>query len=187
MTLNDFLNHLAWIFKGYEALIVLWFLITQFPKYRWSLFYARHHTLNSLPLHELHSCFMTALCYLLFHLYSSEIDNFIIRQLSTVDGQIKLFYLTAMINQFLFLLTLFSLHRFKGCFFSKTARVNLYTTLALMALLFMQLVARGYFDYHELGMVYVFGGWACNIISVSALSIYPIRQTLGYFQKRSVA
>ncbi|WP_261625617.1 hypothetical protein [Pseudoalteromonas holothuriae] len=47
----------------------------------------------------------------------------------------------------------------------------------------MQLIARGYFDYHELKMVYVFGGWACNIIAVAALSIYPIRQTLAYFAK----
>ncbi|CAH9049671.1 hypothetical protein PSECIP111854_00318 [Pseudoalteromonas sp. CIP111854] len=181
--LNAFLSHLGWIFKSYETLIVIWFLVTQLPTHKWLLLTALKEDLCTLRLHEMHSCFMTAVCYLLFHLYSGEVDAFIITQLSTIDGQIKLFYLTAMINQFLFLLTLFSLHRLKGCFFSRTARVSIYTTLVFMALLFMQLIARGYFDYHELKMVYVFGGWACNIIAVAALSIYPIRQTLAYFAK----
>ncbi|NOU52870.1 hypothetical protein HG263_20405 [Pseudoalteromonas sp. JBTF-M23] len=53
-----------------------------------------------------------------------------------------------------------------------------------MTLQFIQLIARGYFDYHALVMTYFVAVWVCNIVAVSAMSIYPIRQTLVYFKQR---
>ncbi|CAH9051584.1 hypothetical protein PSECIP111951_00422 [Pseudoalteromonas holothuriae] len=181
MSFNDFLYQLGWVFKGYELLIILWFVVTQFPKHRWSLFFARHQSLNSLQLHEMHSCFMAAVCFFTVHVFASELDQFILNMIPKLGDKIRLFYLVSMMSFFLFQLMLVCVHRIKGCLFSKATRICLYTSIVHMALLFMQLIARGYFDYHELSMVYVIGGWACNIIAIAALSIYPIRQTLGYF------
>ncbi|CAH9049989.1 hypothetical protein PSECIP111854_00442 [Pseudoalteromonas sp. CIP111854] len=182
--LNDLLYQLGWVLKGYEFLIVLWFLVTQFPTHKWSLFYAHGKALKSLQLHEMHSCFMTSLCLLFFHLLGSEIDMFFLGPLlSGLDDKIKVFYLAGMINQFMFLLAVFYLHRIRRCLFSKTARICLYTTIIVMMLQMMELIARGYFDYHELKFVYILTFWACNLISLAALSIYPIRQTLSYFKK----
>ncbi|BBN80641.1 hypothetical protein PA25_06260 [Pseudoalteromonas sp. A25] len=185
MTLNDYLYHLGWIFIGYESVIVLWFLITQFPKHRWSLFYARHRTLNFLPLHEMHSCFMSAVVFLLFHAVGSEVEHYLLSFKLEVVTHIRVFYMGMIAQQFATLVVLYTLHRLRGCLFSKTARIIMYTTFLYAAFLFMQLIARGYFDYHELGIVYRVGGWTCNTVGIAALSIYPIRQTLGYFQKRS--
>ncbi|WP_172971606.1 hypothetical protein [Pseudoalteromonas sp. A25] len=47
----------------------------------------------------------------------------------------------------------------------------------------MQLIARGYFDYHELKPVYKSIFWTSNLIGVVAISIYPVRQILVYFKK----
>ncbi|CAH9052095.1 hypothetical protein PSECIP111951_00547 [Pseudoalteromonas holothuriae] len=170
--------------KGYEFLIVLWFFATQFSKHRWSLFYAHGKALHSLQLHEMHSCFITAWCFLLFHLLGSEIDQFFLGLLlSGLDDKIKVFYLAGMITQFMFLLAVFYLHRIRRCLFSKVARICLYTTIIVMSIQMMELIARGYFYYHELTPIYRSVGWASNILAISALSVYPIRQTLIYFKK----
>ncbi|CAH9051580.1 hypothetical protein PSECIP111951_00421 [Pseudoalteromonas holothuriae] len=187
MLLNDFLYQLGLIFIGYELLIVLWFLVTQFPKHRWSLFFARHQTLSSLQLHEMHSCFMAAVFFLSFHTVGGEVEQYMLSlELARVE-LIRIFYMGMIAQKFAFLAALYTVHRLLGCLFSRTARICMYMVFICSSLLFMQLIARGYFDYHELIMVYVFGGWACNIIVIAALSIYPIRQTLAYFQTQREA
>ncbi|NOU52050.1 hypothetical protein HG263_16075 [Pseudoalteromonas sp. JBTF-M23] len=186
MSLNDFLYQLGWIFNGYELVIVLWFILTQFPKHRWSLFYASHKTLNSLKLHEMHSCFMSAVVFMLFHTFGGEVEQYLLSLEFEQNNRIKVFYTGVIANLFICQLTLYIFHRLRGCLFSKTARVCIYMIFTMELFLFMQLIARGYFDYHELGMVYRIGIWICNIVAIASLSIYPIRQTLGYFKKRNV-
>ncbi|CAH9051589.1 hypothetical protein PSECIP111951_00423 [Pseudoalteromonas holothuriae] len=185
MSLNDFLYHLGWIFKSYEFFIVLWFVLTQFPKYRWSLFFAHHQSLNSLQLHEMHSCFMTVVVFMLFHTFGGEVEQYLLSLDFEQINRIKVFYTGMIAHMFLCMLTLYVIHRLRGCLFSKTARICLYTVFVSALFSYMELIARGYFDYHELTIVYRIGGWACNIIAIAALSIYPIRQTLGYFAKHS--
>ncbi|CAH9052090.1 hypothetical protein PSECIP111951_00546 [Pseudoalteromonas holothuriae] len=184
MELNDLVYQLGWFVKGYEFLIVLWFLVTELPTSRWSLFYARGRALSSLQLHEMHSCFMTSLCLLFFHLLGSELEQLLIGPLmSKLDDKMKLFYLAGMIHSFAFIVTLFYLHRIKSCLFSRTARINLYCSFTFMTLKMLQLVARGYFDYHAFKSLYFYVGWTFNFVSIAAISIYPIRQTLIYFKK----
>ncbi|BBN80639.1 hypothetical protein PA25_06240 [Pseudoalteromonas sp. A25] len=187
MTLNDFLYHLGGIFNGYELVIVLWFIITQFPKYRWSLFYARHRTLNFLPLHEMHSCFMSAVIVLFFHAAGSEIEQYLLSFEFEQVMRIRVFYMGMIAQKFAFIAALYTVHRLRGCLFSKTARMCLYMSFTYAAFLFVELVVRGYFDYHNFTPVYRVAAWVCNTAAIAALSIYPIRQTLRYFQKRRVA
>ncbi|CAH9049669.1 hypothetical protein PSECIP111854_00316 [Pseudoalteromonas sp. CIP111854] len=187
MSLNDFLYYLGWGFIGYELLIVLWFLVTQFPKHSWSLFFSRHQSLNSLQLHEMHSCFMSAVVFMLFHTFGGEVEQYLLSLEFKQINRIKVFYTGVIAHFFICLLTMYVVHRLRGCLFSKTARICMYMIFLFSALSFMELIARGYFDYHELGMVYRIGGWACNIIVIAALSIYPIRQTLAYFQTQREA
>ncbi|BBN82340.1 hypothetical protein PA25_23250 [Pseudoalteromonas sp. A25] len=185
--MNEFLYQLGWILKGYESLIVLWFLVTQLPKHGWSLFYARGKDLKSLQLHEMHSCFITILCFGLSHLYGSEIEQYLLSLQFEQVYRIRVFYAGMIGNLFLFIAMLTIAHRMKGCLFSQTARFCLYAKFTVITLIFIQLLARGYFDYHELSPIYTIGVWSCNIIAVTAMSIYPIRQTLAYFKQRTEA
>ncbi|CAH9049993.1 hypothetical protein PSECIP111854_00443 [Pseudoalteromonas sp. CIP111854] len=182
--MNDLFYRVSLFLIAYEFVIVLWFIFTQFPAHRWSLFYANGKSLSSLRLHEMHSCFITAKCFFIFHIIGAELEQlFLGPLLSEIDSKIKAFYLVGMINQFLFLLVLFCIHRVRGCFFSIPARICLHTTIIVMGLIMMQLIARGYFDYHELGVLYSTVFWTCNFICIAAISIYPIRHTLAYFTK----
>ncbi|CAH9049670.1 hypothetical protein PSECIP111854_00317 [Pseudoalteromonas sp. CIP111854] len=185
MSLSDFLYYLWLACLGYGLLVVLWFVVTQFPKHRWSLLFARHRALKSLQLHEMHSCFISLVVFLLFYIVAAEVEWYLLSLELAREQHIRVFYMGMITQQFALLVVLYMVHRLRGCLFSITARICMYTTFLYSSFLFMQLVARGYFDYHELGMVYRIGGWACNIIAIAALSIYPIRQTLAYYSTRS--
>ncbi|MBD1583449.1 hypothetical protein [Pseudoalteromonas sp. S16_S37] len=187
MELNELLHHIGWYLKGYEFLIVFWFVVAYFPTCKWSLFTASGKNLNSLHLHEMHSCFITALCILMFHIIGSELEAFFTGPfLAQLDDKIRVFYLVVLINQFIFLSAVFCIHRIRYIQFSLVTRFNLYTTLIVMAVMMMQLIARGYFDYHELKPAYKIVFWSCNIASIIAISIYPIRHTLAHFKKASL-
>lgn len=56
-----------------------------------------------------------------------------------------------------------------------------------MVLLGMQLIARGYYDYHDLTFFYQVGAWTCNFIAVGALCTYPIRSLKEHFKQRRAA
>ncbi|MBD1583246.1 hypothetical protein [Pseudoalteromonas sp. S16_S37] len=82
------------------------------------------------------------------------------------------------------LVTLFGLHLIRGCTFSPTARRCAYIVIATILLNMMQIVARVYFDYHELNIVYLIGGLTCNFAMVASVSIYPVREFKNYIKQK---
>ncbi|NOU51255.1 hypothetical protein HG263_12025 [Pseudoalteromonas sp. JBTF-M23] len=181
--MNEVLYGLGWVLKGIEV-FVLAFIIFKFYQLRWKLFFGGRKDLPTIQHHELHSCFLSALCVLIFHVVNSEISLYILSIEMNKLEQIKLFYLSKAIVQFSFAATLFFLHLLRGCTFSKTARICMYTTLILMLMQGMQLTARGYFDYHELKIIYVTVGWICNIIIISAIAAYPLKSLKLYIKQK---
>ncbi|CAH9052085.1 hypothetical protein PSECIP111951_00545 [Pseudoalteromonas holothuriae] len=184
--MNEFLYNLGWVLKGVEFLIVI-FWLQKFHKMRWKLFFGVKKDLASVQHHELYSCFLSAFCFLVFHLVGSEVDQFVLSLEMDKLEKIKLFYTSGVIIQFSFAMTLVCMHLVRGCTYSPTARICMYTTLVYMALLGMELIARGSYDYHDLGMVYVIGAWMCNFIAIGALCTYPIRSLKDHFRQRRVA
>ncbi|CAH9060312.1 hypothetical protein PSECIP111854_02580 [Pseudoalteromonas sp. CIP111854] len=184
MELYKLLYSLGWMLKGYEFLIITWFLITQLPTHKWSLFSARSHQLNSLQLHDLHSSFMVAVCVFLFHMLGSEMGQFFLHTLMpSLNDRIKVFYFTGIVNMFICILVLFCWHRLRKCLFNFASRLCLYISFIHIVIKMMQLIARGHFDYHELKPLYVIVGWLCNLTMMYAISIYPARQIWANFKK----
>ncbi|MCF6437492.1 MULTISPECIES: hypothetical protein [Pseudoalteromonas] len=181
--MNDILYGLGWVLKGIELLIVL-FWLHKFSTMRWKLFFGQKKDLSSVHHHELYSCFLAAFSVLVFHLIGSEVDQFTLSLTMDKVDQIKLFYTCGIIVQFSFAMILVCLHLVRGCTFSPTARICMYTTLVYISLLGMQLIARGYYDYHALSSMYRMGGWMCNLMVVTALCTYPIRCLKGYFREK---
>ncbi|CAH9049668.1 hypothetical protein PSECIP111854_00315 [Pseudoalteromonas sp. CIP111854] len=185
--MNDFLHNLGWGLIVVEFLIVIYW-VKQFSIMKWKLFFGIKKDLLTTQHHELHSCFLSAFCFLIFHLIGSEAEHYLLSLEMQRMAHIELFYTSMAIVQFMFGLTLFCLHLVRGCTFSPTARICMYTTLVMIMLHGMQLIARRYFDYHELNMVYILIGWTCNFIAISALATYPVRSIKDYFkQKRAAA
>jgi hypothetical protein len=184
--MNEILFTIDWVVIGIECL-VLCFWLHKFSKMKWRLFFGVKRDLASVQHHELYSCFLTAFCMLTFHLLVSQVDRFILELDIDKLEQIKLFYTSGAIVQFTFAMTLFCLHLIRGCTFSPTARICMYTTLMYMAFQGMQLIARGYYDYHDLSFVYKTGIWLCNIVAVGALCTYPIRSIKEHFKQRRAA
>ncbi|NOU50039.1 hypothetical protein HG263_05740 [Pseudoalteromonas sp. JBTF-M23] len=184
--MNEFLYILGWVLKGIEFLIVI-FWLRKFSRMRWKLFFGVKKDLASVQHHELYSCFLSSFCFLTFHLIGSEVDQFILSLEMDKLEQIKLFYTSGVIVQFSFAMTLMCSHLIRGCTFSPTARICMYTTLVYMMLQGMELISRAYYDYHNLGLIYQVGVWICNFIAVGALCTYPIRSLKDYFQQRRAA
>ncbi|WP_105168938.1 hypothetical protein [Pseudoalteromonas sp. T1lg23B] len=181
--MNDILYGLGWGLKGVELLIVLFWLY-KFSKMRWKLFFGQKKDLASVQHHELYSSFLTAFCFLIFHLIGSELEQFLLSLQMDKQKHIGLFYTCMIVLRFSSLLTLFSLHLVRGCTFSPTARVCVYSTIVVMALMGMQLITRNYFDYHDLSIIYKVGLWICNLMAITALCTYPIRCLKGYFREK---
>ncbi|CAH9067994.1 hypothetical protein PSECIP111951_03965 [Pseudoalteromonas holothuriae] len=184
--MNEILYALGWIFNIAAFLIVV-FWVKKFTAMKWKLFFGVKKDLVSVQHHELYSCFLTAFCFLLFRILGSELEYFILSLDMEKIEKIKLFYTTNTVFLFMFIATLFCLHLVRGCTFSKAARVCVYTTLVFMMLQGMQLIARGYYDYHALGMVYVIGGWMCNLIALTYVASYPIKSLKDYFREKRAA
>ncbi|MBD1583032.1 hypothetical protein [Pseudoalteromonas sp. S16_S37] len=184
--MNEILYKLGWVLKGVEFLILL-FWLHKFTKMRWKLFFGVKKDLASVQHHELYSCFLTAFCVLVFHLLDSELDQFILSIEMDKLEHIKLFYTAGIIMQFSLIATLFCLHLVRGCTFSSTARICTYTTLVIMMMQGTELIVRAYYDYHELGLIYIIVGWTCNIIATAALATYPIRSLKEHFKQRRAA
>ncbi|MBD1583450.1 hypothetical protein [Pseudoalteromonas sp. S16_S37] len=184
--MNEFFYSAGWVLKVIELLIVLFWLY-KFSKMKWKLFFGIKKDPFSVQRHELYSCFLTAFSFLIFHLIGSETEQLILSLQLDSNERIKLFYTTMIIVRFSFILTLVCLHLIRGCTFSATARICTYSSLVVMMLLGMELIARGYYDYHELSVIYVVGGWLCNFIAVGALCSYPIRSIKEYLKQRKTA
>ncbi|CAM4105077.1 hypothetical protein [Pseudoalteromonas byunsanensis] len=183
--MNDILYGFGWGLKGIELLIVL-FWSYKFSKIRWKLFFGQKKDLSSVQHHELYSCFLTAFCFLIFHLMGSELEQFLLSLQMDKAEHIKLFYPCMIVLRVSLLLTLFCLHLVRGCTFSPTARICAYSTIVAIMLMGIQLIARGYFDYHDFSMVYKVGFWVCNLIVITALCTYPIRSLKDYFKEKHV-
>ncbi|WP_152087841.1 hypothetical protein [Pseudoalteromonas sp. A25] len=184
--MNELLDIVSWILIGIELLVVL-FWLHKFSKMKWKLFFGVRKDLTSVKHHELYSCFLTAFCFLIFHFVAVQLESFLLAlQMEKVE-HIKLFYTSMAICLFTLIATLFCLHLVRGCTFSSSARVIVYATLVQMMLLGMQLIARGYYDYHELSLLYKVVGWMCNFIAVGALCTYPVRSLKEKFKQRRAA
>ncbi|CAH9067996.1 hypothetical protein PSECIP111951_03966 [Pseudoalteromonas holothuriae] len=179
----EFLDHVAMIMTGYIGLLLLWFIVTQFPTYRWRLFFVRKGQLISLQQHEMYSCLITVTCFFWVRVLVEPLEVYLLMLDIDLNSKIKIFYSSQVGTITILIVSIFLMHRFIRCLFSVSTRVCLYALLVCISVSFIQLVARGYFDYHELSFVYKLGGWGASLVSICAMSLYPIRQTLAYFKR----
>ncbi|MBD1584865.1 hypothetical protein [Pseudoalteromonas sp. S16_S37] len=185
--MSELLNQLAVFITVYIGMLILWFLVTQFPVYRWRLFFARKEQITSLQQHEMYSCFITVVCFFLTWVAVDSLEFYLLTLDFGLNSKIKTFYLILMAINTINVVIIFLVHKLSECLFSGSTRACLYMLLVSISVSFMQLIARGYYDYHELKVVYKICGWVSNLVSVIAMSLYPIRQTLAYFNKEKEA
>ncbi|WP_152086503.1 hypothetical protein [Pseudoalteromonas sp. A25] len=185
--LSELLNELAAIINGYLTLILLWFLVVYFRQCSWRLLFARGEQIQSLKQHELYSCFMTVFWFVIFRHFGGEMEHYLLSLDFELYGKVKVFYLSHLAMSSMLILVIFINHRLRKCLFSASTRVCFYSILIVLSLLFMQLIARGYFSYHELKVIYKTGVLMSILIATAAMSLYPIRQTLAYFNKEKEA
>ncbi|OHU93862.1 hypothetical protein BIW53_16565 [Pseudoalteromonas byunsanensis] len=182
MTLNEFLYRAGWVVKGFEFLTIVWFLVAKFPRHRWSLFFATKRDMVSRELHEMHSCFIVAVCTFVFHVLGSEYGSYIVTLTFGRIPVIRLFYLAMMVHTFTYVMAVLVLHLLRGCAMSIAAHRCLILSLCTVVVLMIQLTARGYFDYHELKPLYATCIWAINLSCLAAIYKYPVEQTKMYYK-----
>ncbi|MCG7552107.1 hypothetical protein [Pseudoalteromonas sp. Of11M-6] len=172
--MTDFFVFTGGAIRVLEILIVL-YLLFKFKNRKWSLFFGGKSSLKTIQDHELHSCFLSALTVMVFHFISSNLAQHIV----TIEGMEKLelrqfFYFSMFTCSMLFAVTLFGLHKIRGCSFSPTARRCLYITFLMTSLQLMQFVSRGMLDSNLLSPLYKYGVVMLNLMTLTAVAVYPI-------------
>ncbi|MBD1584307.1 hypothetical protein [Pseudoalteromonas sp. S16_S37] len=139
--------------------------------------------------HQLYSCLVSTF---LGALGSVHITPFVydVAELSMdVIDRRRIFYIFLMCTTFLSMLTLYIVHRVRGCRFSLYARVCMYCALSAVVLNYTQLILRGYldinvlYDYH----VYSIASTAINIITGCILLSFPIKYLFNVYVKHKSA
>ncbi|MBQ4836809.1 hypothetical protein [Pseudoalteromonas luteoviolacea] len=163
-----------WTTKVLQALVVV-FLLVKFKQRKWSLFFGSGSHLKSIEDHELHSCFIAALCTVVFfhvgtvlssHVLALELDKLELR---------KVYYFIMSLNSCAYSVAIFSLHRLRGCSYSNAAKRCLYLAVVTVLLCIMQLISRGIFDYNGLSPFYKVSLMVVNVTTLLVVAAYPIK------------
>ncbi|MEC4090125.1 hypothetical protein [Pseudoalteromonas rubra] len=162
------------VLKIAQAIVVL-FLLVKFSEHRFSLLFGGKQSLTSREDHELHSCFIAALCVLIFQFISTEMAKHFLA--SEMDRALlkKVYYFINIAVATVFAGALYFLHSLRGCSFSNTAKRCLYLTVASILLFMMQLIARGFLNYDGLSPFYRVAALVIHSLLLINVAIYPLR------------
>ncbi|KZN61534.1 hypothetical protein [Pseudoalteromonas luteoviolacea] len=172
--MSEALVYIGLMIRVLEVFVVV-FLLLQFKKHKWSLFFGGKSSLKTIDDHELHSCFIAALCVVVFH----NVGNTLAAQV-LASGMEKLelrriYYFILMLNSFACSIAIYFLHSLRHCSFSKTAKRCLYLAIITASLCFMQLIARGIFDYNAFSPFYKIALLGCNITTLVVVALHPVK------------
>ncbi|MCL1123337.1 hypothetical protein [Shewanella surugensis] len=172
--MNDFLYGIDWVVRGLEAVTVLLILYLSYQRVK-VLFWGGKADINTPSDALLHSSFLCAFTVLFFHFISWGISRYILALDMEVMARRQLFFFMMFMIEFLFIISLFTLHKIRRCSFSKVAIYCLMLGLALELLIVIELVLYGVFDISGFNLVYQSLVPVINIITLSLIIAYPVR------------
>ncbi|MDK2595235.1 hypothetical protein [Pseudoalteromonas obscura] len=173
--MNDILGLVDWVIKALEVFIVAFFLV-KFRQHKWSLLFGGKRSLRSIEDHELHSCFIAALCVVVFHNIGGVLGGqLLVMEMEKLELR-RVYYFIMIMNSFFCAAAIFLFHLIRKCTFSKTAKLCLYLAVVTTSLCFIQLVARGIYDFDGLSPFYKVAVNVTNIVVLCVVAIYPIKQ-----------
>ncbi|BBN83208.1 hypothetical protein PA25_31930 [Pseudoalteromonas sp. A25] len=140
-------------------------------------------SLKTAQDHQLYSCLVTTFMVAANSLYATPLAYELVALSMDVIDRRQIFYTSLMCSGFLFMLTLYIVHRVRGCHFSLYARIYMYGASVVVVLNYVQLVLRGYldinvlYDYH----IYSLGVISINILTAFILLCVPIKYLVHVF------
>lgn len=171
--MNELLVATGHVIRGLEVVLLV-YLVLKFRNRSWSLFFGGKSSLKTLSDHEVHSCFISALCVLVFHFFGSTLAQYIVSLDMEKMELRQFFYFSMFLNSVAFASALYFLHIIRGCTFSPTARRCLYLTFLMMALQSTQFVLRGLLDINGFSPVYKAGVPLINVACLAVVAMYPL-------------
>ncbi|KZN58072.1 hypothetical protein N473_04855 [Pseudoalteromonas luteoviolacea CPMOR-1] len=178
MTLDEFLVSLDFVFIGFELLVVF-FLIAKFWEHKFSLFFGGKNSLKTQEDNELHSCFLTAFCVLIFYFIGARVTEVVLNIPMEKMALRRLFYFSLIVHAALLIISLYLFHKIRDCTFSNCAKQCAGIVIFAATLHFTQFIARGYFDFNDFYIIYTTGVSLCNLATLVVLVIYPIKLVLN--------
>ncbi|KZN29412.1 hypothetical protein N480_06735 [Pseudoalteromonas luteoviolacea S2607] len=176
--MNELLAVINWGIIGLEVFVFV-FLVAKFWALKFSLFFGGKDSLKTIDDHELHSCFLTALCVLTFHFIGAGLTDLLMSLELEKMKLRQLFYCVQIANCAAFAVVLYLLHSIRHCSFSRAAVYSMYITLLSMTIGLIQMVARGYLDFNGLQPLYSTIAVICNILALVVVAKYPLSQIIG--------
>ncbi|MBQ4812191.1 hypothetical protein A7985_17990 [Pseudoalteromonas luteoviolacea] len=177
--MSEFLSGLGWLIRFLEVLIIC-FLVIKFWQHKFSLFFGGKSSLQTIEDHELHSCFLTALCALVFHFIGVEVSKYILSLPLDKMPLRRTFYFSNLLVVAACITTLYVLHSIRECSYSNTAKRIGYLAIVTATLQMTQLIARGYLDYNGLYQFYNVFGALINVTTLAVIAAYPIKIIKNY-------
>jgi len=122
----------------------------------------------------LYSCLLSALTVAIFHIMTSEVRDFIFSFDWEKMKLRKLFYLSMLLMECVFVLTLFLVHKIKGCQFSLVAHFCFMTSSIMCLIQLVQLYFRGFLGLEFFVPYYKLTVVSINLLVLVIISIYPL-------------
>ncbi|KZX00963.1 hypothetical protein JL49_09140 [Pseudoalteromonas luteoviolacea] len=176
--MNELLAVINWGIIGLEVFVFA-FLIVKFWKLKFHLFFGGRDSLKTINDHELHSCFLTALCVLTFHFIGAGLTEILLSLELEKMKLRQLFYCVQIATFASLAVILYLLHSIRHCTFSRAALNCMYIIVLIMTANLIQLVARGYLDFNGLSPLYRVISVTGNLITLVVVAKYPLSQVMS--------
>ncbi|AOT09853.1 hypothetical protein S4054249_19370 [Pseudoalteromonas luteoviolacea] len=178
MVWYEFLASLGPVFRSFELVIIV-FLVTKFWEHRFSLFFGGKNTLKTQDDHELHSCFLTAFCTLIFYFIGARVADAVLNISMDKIELRRLYYFSFIVHGAIFIISLYLFHKIRDCNFSNCAKLCAGMVIFSATFNIIQFIARGYFDFNYFNTIYSIGIPLCNLATFIILTIYSIKLALN--------
>ena len=173
MALNQFFHNTDLVVNFFEAVVLIIITFMSAIKFK-HLFFGGVISNSGISNNFELSYFLTALVVTVFHFVGSSITQIILNLGLDKMEKRQIFYFMMFFMEFVGIVTLISLHKLRGCNFS---RITFYVCLlsVVMALLQMvEFVLRGIYDRDTFTSIYRYSVVIVNLSTLTLISAYPL-------------
>lgn len=173
MELNQFFYKIDIVIQFLNAVVLL-IIVTMSAMKLKSLFFAKVTADERNSENGEVSYFLTALVVVVFHFVSSSISQYILNIEMEKMEKRQVFYFMMFFMEFVFVITLISLHKLRECNYSRVTLYVCILSLIMATLQMEEFVMRGIYDNNFFQTTYRYLIVLINLCVLALISAYPL-------------
>ncbi len=171
---NEFFYYLDFLIKGLEFLALIVILLISYQKIS-VLLWGGGNNIHTKDDASLHSCFISVLTVAVFHFIGSSLAQYTLSLDLEKMALRQVYYFMMFIIEFIFISSLFVLHKIRNCPFSPAARYCMYFSTILCIVQMIEFISRGVLDSNTFTLSYRTFVVLINLATLYVVSYYPLK------------